>query len=73
MTIMLEIIAANLISFARSLNTEAILNQQILDCTKQNNDLNHDLIHRKYRLKGTTEVGEFNYSTKFCKQARSVQ
>ena len=51
MTIMLAIIAANLISIAGSLNTEAKLNQQKLDCIKWRNYLkDDDFIFNKYRL-----------------------
>ena len=69
MTIMLAIIAANLISISGSLNTEAKLNQQKLDCIKWSNDLkDDDFIQRKYRLKGTSKTGLTNYSYAFCKE-----
>ena len=42
MTIMLEIIAANLISIAGSLNKEAKLNKQKLNCIKWSNYLKDD-------------------------------
>ena len=67
MTIMLAIIAVNLISIAGSLNTEAKLNQQKLDCIKWRNDLkDDDFIQRKYRLKGT-KSGLYNYVAEFCR------
>ena len=68
MTIMLAIIAANLISIARSLNTEAKLNQIKIDCIKWDNDLkDDDFIKRKYRVDPTK--GLYNYSYEFCKDA----
>ena len=69
MTIMLAIIAVNLISIAGSLNTEAKLNQQKLDCIKWSAQIKSDeSIFNKYRLvlKGNSK----NYSAKlFCKDS----
>ena len=69
MTIMLAIIAANLISIGRSLNTEAKLNQIKMDCLKWNNDLkDDDFISRKYRVKNV-KASLYNYQYEFCKDA----
>ena len=51
MTILLGIIAINLISIAGSLNTEAKLNRMKLDCAKWKGGQEIDL-GKKYKLKG---------------------
>ena len=66
MTIMLAIIAANLISIAGSLNTEAKLNQQKLDCIKWSAGIKSaESIFNKYRL---VLEGDKSYAVKLlCK------
>ena len=53
MSILLAIIALNLFSIARSLNTEAKLNEMKLDCARWNANEKVDL-YKKYLIKYTT-------------------